>query len=105
MVAIWAAGIYNGGARWLEIVREAPQLQARYAWSLIDSYVTDPTWTRDWLSRALETATPKPRPDIRDLLIFPEGRAVTVDTIVIAGLISVKLSWYDPTIGRYGNHI
>ena len=67
MVAIWAAGIYNGGARWLEIVREAPQLQARYAWSLIDSYVTDPTWTRDWLSRALETATPKPRPDIRDL--------------------------------------
>jgi hypothetical protein len=36
---------------------------------------------------------------------FPAGRPVTVDTTVIAGLISVKLSWYDPTIGRYGNHI
>jgi hypothetical protein len=42
-----AAGIYDGGARWLEIVSEAPQLQAKYAWSLIDGYVTGPTWTRD----------------------------------------------------------
>jgi hypothetical protein len=79
-----AAGIYHGRARWLEIVSEAPQLQAEYARYFIDGCVTERIRTRDagqfLLSRALETATPKPRPVIRDLLIFPAGRRVTVDT-------------------------
>ena len=30
---------------------------------------------------------------------FPTRRSVTVDTTVIAGPVSVKLSWYDPTAG------
>ena len=42
MVAISGCRYLDGGARWLEIVSEAPQIQAKYAWSLIDSYVTDP---------------------------------------------------------------
>ena len=37
----------------------------------------------------------------RWLEIFPAGRPVTVDTTVIAGPVSVKSSWYDPTTGRY----
>jgi hypothetical protein len=45
------------------------------------------------LLNTLETATSKLRADIRDLLISPAGVAVTVNTTVI----SVKLSWYDPT--------
>ena len=102
-----AAGIYDGGARWLEIVSEAPQLQAKYAWSLIESYVTDPTWTRDdgkFVKSGVgdgDTKAASGYSRFAGVAYFPASRPVTVDTTVIAGPISVKLSWYDPTTGRY----
>jgi hypothetical protein len=102
-----AAGIYDGGARWLEIVSEAPQLQAKYAWSLIESYVTDPAWTRDdgkFVESGVgdgDTKAASGYSRSAAVAYFPAGRPVTVDTTVIAGPISVKLSWYDPTTGKY----
>src|SRR5262249_23486311 len=41
------AGIFDGGAGWLEVLNEAPQQQAKFAWSLIDRYVANQFWSRD----------------------------------------------------------
>jgi hypothetical protein len=103
-----AAGIYDGGARWFELVSEAPQLQAKYAWSLIESYVTDPTWTPDdgkFVRSGVgdgDTKAASGYSRFAAVAYFPTGRPVTVDTTAFAGPISVKLSWYDPTTGSYG---
>ncbi|MBS0237575.1 MAG: DUF4038 domain-containing protein [Proteobacteria bacterium] len=102
-----AAGIYDGGARWFEILNEAPQLQAKYAWSLIDKYVTDPSWSRD-RGRFLrlgtgdgDTKAASGYSNVAAVAYFPTDRSVMVDTTVIAGPTNVKLSWYDPTTGKY----
>ena len=102
-----AAGIYDGGAGWLEILDEAPQLQAKYAWSLIDKYVADPSWSRDdgnFVKLGIGDGDTKAASGYSKraaVAYFPTGRPVTVDTTVIAGPINVKLSWYDPTTGKY----
>ncbi|MBY0562243.1 MAG: glycoside hydrolase family 140 protein [Hyphomicrobium sp.] len=102
-----AAGIYDGGARWHEILDEAPQLQAKYAWSLIDKYVVDPSWNRDdgnFVKLGIgegDTKAASGYSKLAAVAYFPTGRPVTVDTTVIAGAINVKLSWYDPTTGKY----
>lgn len=102
-----AAGIYDGGAGWFEILDEAPQLQAKYAWSLIDKYVADPSWNRDdgnFVKSGIgdgETKAASGYSKLAAIAYFPTGRPVTVDTTVIAGPINVKLSWYDPTTGKY----
>jgi len=102
-----AAGIYDGGAGWFEILNEAPQLQAKYAWSLIDKYVTDPSWSRD-SGRFLrlgtgdgDTKAASGYSNVAAVAYFPTDRSVMVDTTVIAGPTNVKLSWYDPTTGKY----
>jgi Protein of unknown function (DUF4038)/Putative collagen-binding domain of a collagenase len=100
-----AVGIYDGGAGWLESLKEAPQLQAKYAWSLIDKYVSDASWSRDdgkfvKVGRGdgdIKAASGYSR--FAAVAYFPTSRSVTVDTTVIAG--PVKLSWYDPTMGTY----
>jgi uncharacterized protein DUF4038/collagenase-like protein with putative collagen-binding domain len=102
-----AVGIYDGGAGWLEILKEAPQLHAKYAWSLIDRYVTDASWSRDdgkfvkvgMGDGDIKAASGYSR--FAAVAYFPTSRTVTVDTTAIAGPISVKLSWYDPTTGTY----
>jgi hypothetical protein len=100
-----AAGIYDGGAGWLEIVNEAPQLEAKYAWSLIERYVTDSTWTRDdgkFVKSGIgngDTKAASGYSRFAAVAYFPESRPVTVDTTVIAG--PIKLSLYDPTTGKF----
>ena len=100
-----AVGIYDGGAGWLEILNEAPQLHAKYAWSLIDKYVTDASWSRDdgrFVKVGIgdgDTKAASGYSRVAAVAYFPTSRSVTVDTTVIAG--PIKLSWYDPTSGTY----
>ncbi|MGO4684106.1 apiosidase-like domain-containing protein [Hyphomicrobium sp. 2TAF46] len=102
-----AAGIFDGGAGWFEILNEPPQLQAKYAWSLLDKYVVDPSWSRDdgsFVKLGIgdgDTKAASGYSKLAAVAYFPTGRSVTVDTTVIAGPINVKLSWYDPTTGKY----
>jgi len=102
-----AAGIYDGGAGWSEILNEAPQLQAKYAWSLIDRYVADPSWMRDdgkFVKSGLgagDTKAASGYSRFTAVAYFPTNRSIVVDTTVIAGGVNVKLSWYDPMTGRY----
>jgi uncharacterized protein DUF4038/collagenase-like protein with putative collagen-binding domain len=103
-----AVGLYNnGGAGWLEILKETPQLHAKYAWSLIDKYVTDVSWTRDdgkFVKAGRGDGDNKAASGysrFAAVAYFPTSRSVTVDTTVFAGPISVKLSWYNPTTGTY----
>ena len=94
-------------AEWLKILNEAPQLDAKYAWSLIDKYVADTSWSRDdgkfvkvgMGAGDIKAASGYSR--VAAVAYFPTSRSITVDATVIAGSISVKLSWYDPTTGTY----
>jgi hypothetical protein len=102
-----AVGIYDGGAGWLGILNEPPQLQAKYAWSLIDKYVTDASWSRDdgkFVKVGIGDGDIKAASGysrFAAVAYFPTSRSVTVDTTVVAGPMDVKLSWYDPTTGTY----
>lgn len=102
-----AFGIYDGGAGWLEILKEEPQLHAKYAWSLVDKHVADASWSRDdgkFLKVGLgdgDTKAASGYSRVAAVAYFPTSRLVTVDTSVIAGPTGVKLSWYDPTSGAY----
>jgi hypothetical protein len=101
-------GIYDGGAGWLRILDEAPQLHARHAWSLVDRYVADQSWSPDdgrFVTRGVGSGDTKAASGYSSsaaLAYFPTRRPVTVDTTVIAGNVGVRLSWYDPTTGKYG---
>ena len=100
-------GIYDGGPEWLKILKEAPQLDAKYAWSLIDKYVVDTSWSRDdgnFVKAGIGDGDIKAASGysrFAAVAYFPMSRSVTVDATVIAGSVSVKLSWYDPTTGTY----
>jgi hypothetical protein len=102
-----AVGIFDGGAGWLDILKEAPQLHAKYAWSLIDRYVIDASWTRDdgkFVKVGIgggETKAASGYSRFAAVAYFPTSRSITVDTTVVAGQMGVKLSWYDPTTGTY----
>lgn len=102
-----AAGIYDGGRHWFEILGDPPLRQAKYAWSLIDKYVADPAWARDdgrFVRVGIGDGDAKAASgysNVAALAYFPTGRSVTVRTTVISGATSVKLSWYDPTTGEY----
>jgi len=102
-----AAGIFDGGAGWLEILQEPPQLHAKYAWSLIDRYVADASWSRDdgkFVKVGIgdgDTKAASGYSRVAAVAYFPTSRPVMVDTTVIAGPRNVKLSWYDPTTGTY----
>jgi hypothetical protein len=102
-----AVGIFDGGARWLEVLNEAPQLHAKYAWSFVDEHVADPSWSRDdgkFVKTGLGNGDIKAASGYSGFAAaayFPTRRSITVDTTAIAGPASVKLSWYDPTSGKY----
>jgi hypothetical protein len=102
-----AIGIYDGGAGWLEILKEGPQLHAKYAWSLLDKYVGDISWTRDdgkFVKAGIgggDTKAASGYSSVAAVAYFPTSRPVTVDTTVVAGTAGVRLSWYDPTAGTY----
>lgn len=100
-------GIYDGGPGWLAILNEAPLLHAKYAWFLIDKHVTDASWRRDegnFVRAGIGEGEVKAASGYSGsaaIAYFPNSRPVTVDTTVLAGAASVKLSWYDPTTGTY----
>jgi hypothetical protein len=102
-----AAGIYDGGAGWMEILKQPPQLQAKHAWSLVDRYVADAAWRPDggeFLKEGVGTGDVRAASGYSQraaVAYFPTSRPITVDTTVVAGPMGVKLSWYDPTTGTY----
>jgi hypothetical protein len=100
-------GIFDGGPGWLGILSEAPQLQAKYSWTLVDTFVSTTTWARDsgtFLKTGLGSGDIKAASGFSStsaLVYFPSSRSVVVDTTAIAGTGNVQLRWYDPTTGSY----
>jgi hypothetical protein len=101
------AGLFDGGANWLKILSEPPQLCAKCAWTLLDTFVRDPTWAPDsgaFLKTGLGSGDDKAASGYSNsagLVYFPTSRSVTVDTTAIMGGGNVRLRWYDPTKGTY----
>ena len=102
-----AVGIFDGGAGWLEALGDLPIMQAKYAWNLIDKYITDTTWKCDdgkFVTAGIgegEIKAASGFSEVAAVAHFPSARPVTVNTTAIAGPGEVKLSWYDPTTGTY----
>lgn len=100
-------GLFDGGRDWLSIIGEPPQRCAKYAWTLLDTYVHDSSWTPDnekFLKTGLGTGDDKAASGYSSsagLVYFPSGREIKVDTTAITGGRTVKLRWYDPTNGTY----
>src|SRR4029079_18336645 len=86
---------------------EGPQLDAKYSWTILDDYVTDPTWMPDagtFLKSGLGRGDDQAASGYSSsaaLVYFPTSRPVTVDTTKIASGSNVRLRWYDPTSGTY----
>ena len=100
-------GLFDGGPGWLNILSEAPQLDAKYAWIILDDYVTDPTWMPDagtFLKSGLGSGDDQAASGYSSgaaLVYFPTSRPVIIDTTKIARGGKVRLRWYDPTSGTY----
>ena len=100
-------GLFAGGPGWLGILSEAPQLQAEYAWTLLDSFVSTSTWARDggtFLKTGLSSGDTKAASGFSStsaVVYFPSSRSIVVDTTAIAADGNVQLRWYDPTTGSY----
>ena len=97
----------NGGPNWLNIITEPPQQCAKYAWTLLDTYVQDRSWTRDngtFLKIGLGSGDDKAASGYSSstgVVYFPTRREITVDTSAVTGGQNVRLRWYDPTTGIY----
>ncbi len=100
-------GLFDGGPGWLKILSEPPQLDAKYCWTLIDAYVSDPTWKPDagtFLKTGLGNGDDKAASGFSSsaaLIYFPTSRPIVIDTTKIAKGSNVRLRWYDPTSGGY----
>jgi Protein of unknown function (DUF4038)/Putative collagen-binding domain of a collagenase len=100
-------GLFDGGPDWLNIISEPPQLCAKYAWTLLDTFVQDRSWTPDngkLLKTGLGSGDDKAASGYSrsaGVVYFPTSRRITVDTTAIAGGRNVRLRWYDPTNGTY----
>jgi uncharacterized protein DUF4038/collagenase-like protein with putative collagen-binding domain len=100
-------GLFDGGPGWLNILSEAPQLDAKYAWTLLDAYVADPSWTPDagtFLKSGLGSGDDQAASGYSSraaLVYFPTSRPIVLDTTKIARSGKVRLRWYDPTSGNY----
>ena len=100
-------GLFDGGPGWLDILKEAPQLDAKYCWSIVDEYVSDATWKPDdggFLKGGLGSGDDQAASGFSAgaaLVYFPTSRTVVVDTTKIAKGGNVRLRWYDPTSGNY----
>jgi hypothetical protein len=100
-------GLFDGGPNWLDIINEPPQRCAKYAWTLLDTYVQNDSWTRDdgtflkiGLGRGDDQAA-SGYSSSAGVIYFPTSRTITVDTTAITDGRNVKLRWYDPTNGTY----
>jgi hypothetical protein len=100
-------GLFDGGPGWLNILSEAPQLDAKYAWMILDAYVPDPTWMPDagtFLKSGLASGDDRAASGYSSggaLIYFPTSRPISLDTTKIARGSRVRLRWYDPTSGNY----
>ena len=100
-------GLFDGGPGWLNVLNEAPQFDAKYAWIILDEYVTDPAWMPDagtFLKSGLGSGDAQAASGYSygaALVYFPTSRPVTIDTTKIARGSNVRLRWYDPTNGDY----
>lgn len=100
-------GLFDGGPGWLDILGQAPQLDAKYAWIILDAYVADPTWVPDagtFLKSGLGRGDDQAAAGYSShaaLVYFPSSRPVILDTTKIARVSKVRLRWYDPTSGNY----
>src|SRR5262245_26227987 len=100
-------GLFDGGPGWLSILSEAPQLDAKYCWIILDAYVADPTWMPDagtFLKSGLGSGDDQAASGYSSraaLVYFPTSRPVINDTTKIALGSNVRLRWFDPTSGDY----
>jgi hypothetical protein len=100
-------GLFDGGPGWLNILSEAPQLHAKYAWIILDDYVSDPTWTPDagtFLKSGLGKGDDEAASGYSSraaLVYFPASRPIIIDTTKIVKGSNVRLRWYDPSSGNY----
>jgi hypothetical protein len=100
-------GLFDGGPGWLEVLKEAPQLDAKYCWRIVDEFVSDATWRPDdggFLKSGLGSGDDKAASGFSmgaALVYFPTSRTVVVDTTKIAKGNKVRLRWYDPTSGNF----
>jgi len=100
-------GLFDGGPGWLKILSEAPQMDAQYAWIILDAYVTDPAWIPDagtFLKSGLGSGDDQAASGYSShaaMVYFPTSRPVLLATTKIANGSKVRLRWYDPTSGNY----
>lgn len=100
-------GLFDGGPGWLDVLKEEPQLDAKYCWAIVEEFVSDATWKPDggeFLKNGLGGGDDKAASGFSaraGLVYFPTSRAVVVDTTKIARGSKVRLRWYDPTSGSY----
>jgi hypothetical protein len=99
-------GLFDGGPGWLNVLSEPPQLAAKYCWTIVDAYVSDPTWKPDagtFLKTGLGSGDDKAASGYSShaaLVYFPTSRSITIDTSKISKGRKVRLGWYDPTTGN-----
>lgn len=100
-------GLFDGGPGWLNILTEAPQVDAKHAWAILDAYVSDPSWMPDagaFLKSGLGSGDDQAASGSSSraaLVYFPTSRPIIIDTTKIPIGSNVRLRWYDPTTGNY----
>jgi Protein of unknown function (DUF4038)/Putative collagen-binding domain of a collagenase len=97
-------GLNSGGLEWFEVPDSDSTVDAQRAWSLIDAYVTDPTWTPDdgsFVTAGLgsgDTKAASGHSDSAGLVYTPGDTSLSVD-LTIFTTEDVHIRWYDPTTG------
>ncbi len=99
-------GLFDGGLEWFEVPDSPTTADAQHAWSLIDAYVMDPTWTRDagtFVTSGLGTGDSKSASGYSGssgLVYEPDSSSITVDLTIFTS-DAVHVRWYDPTTGGF----
>lgn len=91
---------------WHDVPASDEAVQAGYAWTIVDTYITEAGWapTSAFVTTGQGTGTAKAAQgasSIAALAFFQHSRTIVVDTTIIAGSGNVRLRWYDPTAGTY----
>jgi hypothetical protein len=103
------SGLFSGPYTWGTVMAGPEAADAQRAWSVLDAYVADATWTPSpdggFLNTGVGAGDTKAAVGTSAsaaLVYFPSDRGtVEVDTTVLAGDANVRLRWYDPTNGSY----
>jgi hypothetical protein len=101
-------GLYTGGRHWSEVPDSETTVDAQHAWSLIDTYVADPTWARDdgtFVTDGLgdgDSKSASGHSDSAGLVYTPDDTSLTVDLSIFTAA-AVHIRWYDPTTAEFTN--